>query len=121
MQREPPQDALPLRPQLDDHSSPIPSVPAPSHHPSPREAIDKLYDAVMTDLQTLGQDPDCRRPATLEPLDLQQNDILLRLHSGCAGRHLADTQELSDPIPQLGESRVVDGILSFSTPACSKH
>jgi hypothetical protein len=54
MQSEPPQDGLSLRPQLDDDSSSIPSIPAPNHHPSPREAIDKLHDAVMTDLQALG-------------------------------------------------------------------
>jgi hypothetical protein len=75
----------------------------------------------MTDLQALGQDPDRRRPAALEPLELQENEILLRLHSSCAGRHLADTQELSNPIPQLGESRVVDDTFSFSTPACPNH
>ena len=121
MQGEPPQDGLTLRPQLDDDSSSIPSVPAASHHPSPREAIDKLHDAVMTDLQALGQDSDRRRPTALQPLELQKNVILLRLHSGGAGRHLADTQELSNPIPQLGESRVVDDTVSVATPACPNH
>ena len=84
-------------------------------------AFSLRFYAVMMDLQPLGQDPDRRRPAALEPLELQENEILLRLHSGCAGRHLADTQELSNPIPQLGESRVVDDTVSVATPACPNH
>jgi hypothetical protein len=75
----------------------------------------------MTDLQALGQNPDRRRPAVLEPLELQENEVLLRLHSGSAGRHLADTQELSNPIPQLGESRIVDDTVTVATPARLNH
>jgi hypothetical protein len=40
MQGEPPQHGPPLRAQVDDDPSAIPSVAAPDNHPSPRETID---------------------------------------------------------------------------------
>jgi len=75
----------------------------------------------MTDLEPLGQNADRGRPVGLEPLELQQEQILLRFHSGCATGDLADTEESSDLVPQFGESRIVNDDRWFALPACANH
>jgi hypothetical protein len=120
MERQPPQHGPPLRPELDDDPSAILPVAAPAHHSPSRQAIDQLHHAVVPDLQTLRQDTYGDRLAALEPLELQEQLVLLRLHPGRAGGDLTQTQELADPIPELGERGVVDGILSPGA-TCSTH
>jgi hypothetical protein len=56
----------------------------------------------------------------LESLELQKEQILLRLHPGGAGRDFTHTQELPDPVPQLRERGIVDDLVA-AVLSCPKH
>jgi hypothetical protein len=62
----------------------------------------------MPNLEARGQDAHGRRLAALEPLDLEQHEVLLRLHARRACRQLPYAEESPDLVPQIGEGPVVD-------------
>jgi hypothetical protein len=76
---------------------------------------------VVADLQALCQEPHGHRLVVLETLELQKEQILLRLHPGGAGRDFTHTQELPDPIPQLGKRGIVDDLVATAPLSCPKH
>src|SRR5262249_55955593 len=63
---------------------------------------------VVSDLKTLGQCPDGDRPSRLEPLHLQQHEILLRLDTSRPRRQLSLAQEAADLVAKVGQRGVVD-------------
>src|SRR5436309_5691706 len=62
----------------------------------------------MPDLQTLGEHAQRRRLVPLEPLDLEQDDILLRLDTGRARGDLTNPEETSDLIAEIGKGSIVE-------------
>lgn len=62
----------------------------------------------MPDLQTFGEDAHGGHLMSLESLDLQQHEILLRLHAGGAGGDFANPEEASDLIAQIGKCSIVE-------------
>jgi hypothetical protein len=108
MQGEPSQNRLARRPHHDDDLPPIWTVATAVNHVPPHQAIDQLDRGVVLNLESLGQDPDGRRRATFQSLDLQQRQILLGLDAGGPRGDLAASQESPDAVAQLGERRIVD-------------
>ena len=67
---------------------------------------------MVPDLQPLGESTDRHRAPTFEPLELEQDGVLLRLHARRARGLLAPTEEAPQLIPQVGEPRaLVDGLI----------
>ena len=61
----------------------------------------------MADLQSLGQRPDRRRPAALEPFHLQEEDVVLRLDPRGPRGLFANPEETPNVIAKIGERLVV--------------
>jgi hypothetical protein len=81
----------------------------PLHQAPAHEAIDKLDRRVMLDLEPLGQDTDRRRrPTPLEPLDLEQEEVLLGRHARAPSRDLTSPEKSSNLIAQVGKRTVID-------------
>jgi hypothetical protein len=62
----------------------------------------------MSCTAALGEHPDRGRSATLQSLDLEQGEVLLRLDAGGPRGHFAAPQESPDAVAKVGERRVVD-------------
>jgi hypothetical protein len=66
------------------------------------EAVHEFDDAVVAQLQTLGQLADAGLASGGEPTQSQHKQVLLRLQARIAGRFLAPVQVDSDPVPEFG-------------------
>lgn len=75
---------------------------------TPGEAIDELNRRMMLNLEPLGQRTDRHGPPALQPLDLEQEEILLGLHARAPSRHLASPEEPSNLVAQVGKRAVID-------------
>jgi hypothetical protein len=95
-------------PQTDDDLAPITTVAPPLDHVSVHQAIHQLNDGVMADLQPFGEHAHRRHFVSLEAFDLQQDQVLLRLHAGGPGGHLANAKEASDQIAKIGQGPIVE-------------
>ena len=85
---------------------------APLDHAARRESIDQLNDGMMAELEAFGQRTDRRRLSTFETLDLEQEQIVLRLDARRAGDDLANAQEPANLISQIRERGVVETLAS---------
>lgn len=108
MAREPAQHAFARWPYTHDHLTPIAPVSAPLDHPAFDKAINQLNHGVMLDLQTLREHPDGCHVAPFEALDLQEDQVLLRLYTGRARGRFAYAQEPPQPIAQIRQRPVVE-------------
>lgn len=102
------QHLLAGRPETDDDFSAIATITAPFDHAASDETVDELDHRVMVDLQAVRQNTDRRYLSTLEPLDLQEGQVLLWLYTGTAGRSLSDAQETPQLMPKIRERAVVE-------------
>jgi hypothetical protein len=75
------------------------------------QAIDELNHGVMAELEPLRESTDRRRLPALEPLHLEQQQILLRLDAGGTGGSLANPQEPANLVPQIRENCVVQAVM----------
>ena len=62
----------------------------------------------MADLQTFGQHAHRRHLMPFESLDLEQHEILLRLHPRRAGGDFADAKKASYLIAEIREGSIID-------------
>ena len=72
--------------------------------PSCCETIHQLDHSVVADGHPLGDAGDGGRVTLGQPLDRQQELMLLRLQAHRAGRLLAEREKLSDLMPPFGQS-----------------
>ena len=100
------------RPQLDDDPAPVRGGAAPRNHPSGREAVDELHHGVMAELQALGERAYRRGSLTLQPLDLQEQKIVLGFDPGRLRGELARAEKPANVVPKFGEGAIVDGWLA---------
>jgi hypothetical protein len=108
MPRESFQHLLTAWAQGHDDFPTVGSRPAPFHEAAPLEAVDQLHGGVMPDLEPFRQHPDRGLGAALEALDLQQNEVLLRLDTRCPRRELTASKKPAQLVPQIGERWVID-------------
>jgi len=101
------ENLLPRRTQAHEHLTSITTMSAPLDHALPHQPIHQLNGGVVADLQTVREHAHRRRLVPLEALDLQQNEVLLGLHTGVSGGDFPDPQESSNLIAQIGERSVV--------------
>jgi len=96
---------------------------AACHHGSPRQPVNQPDRAMVAQLQSLGEEPDGGGLPSLEPLDLEQEQILLRLDPSRAGCNLPETEKPADLIAQLRESPIVDAArdADLSTTTLRNH
>jgi hypothetical protein len=95
---------------MHDDLAPITPLSPPLDHASTHEPVYQLNDRVMADLETFGEHAHRHRLVSLEALDLEEGEVLLRLHPGSAGRDLAHPEKPSDLITQIGEGPIVQTI-----------
>jgi hypothetical protein len=75
---------------------------------------------VVLGLKSLGQGPDRRRLAPVQPLDLQQQQVLLRRHARRPRGDFPGPQEPPHLIPEVRERPVVD-VWRLALGASSAH
>lgn len=117
MQRQLAQHSFAARCRVNQHLTVVVRAAASPCQASLLQPVKKLYGAVMLNLEPLGQVADRGRCSAGQPLDGQQQLVLLRLESRRAGRLLAEMQEPPDLMTELSQSAVlgngdVDGSLS---------
>lgn len=100
---EPRENFFASRSQVQDHLPAVaPGALSPQELPF-FEAVHQLHDAVMPQLQTLGEFPDAGLAACRKSSQSQHEHVLLRLETRVAGRFLAPVQVNSDPVPEFGQ------------------
>jgi hypothetical protein len=92
---------------MHDDLAPITPLPPPLHHASSHQPVHQLNDRVMADLETFREHAHRRGLTPLETFDLQQQEVLLRLHACRTRGDLANPEETSDLIAQIGEGSIV--------------
>jgi len=107
--RDLPDDRLSGPSQAHHDLPPVAPALLPLDHAAPSQTVDQLDGGVVADLQALGQDSDVRHPAPGQALDLQQDEILLRLDASLARDDLAGAHDAAELVAQVGQRRVVDG------------
>jgi hypothetical protein len=100
------------RPQLDDDPAPVRGGAASRNHPSGREAVDELHHGVMAKLEALGERAYRRGSLVRQPLDLQEQKIVLGLDPGRSRSILARAEKPANVVPKFGEGAIVDGWLA---------
>jgi hypothetical protein len=106
------------RPQLDDDLAPIQRGAAPRHHRSGREAVHKLHHGVMAELKALGERAHRCRSLVLEPLDLQEQQVVLGFDPDRSGGILARAKKPANVVAKLGEGAIVDDRLAGRLRSC---
>ena len=101
------EDPLAGRPQTHHDLAPIAAVPPSLNHAGSHQTVDQLNDGVMADLQTFGQHAHRRHLMPFESLDLEQHEILLRLHPRRAGGDFADAKKASYLIAEIREGSII--------------
>ena len=85
------------------------AAPTPAlHHAPPRQPVDELHDAVVLHLQALGERADRGGAAAVEALDLEQDEVLLRLDAGRPCRQLTEAEKPPQVVAKVGQRSVVD-------------
>lgn len=107
MKGEPSQHPLARRPKLDGDHTPVRTLLSAGDHALVNQPVDELDRAVMAQLQPLREPANSGRMLPFQTLDLQQQEVLLRLDARRSGCGLPAPQKLPDGIPELGERPVV--------------
>src|SRR3989442_618934 len=121
IQRELPQHRLAGGTERDRDFAPIATVTPACDHVALDQPVDELHDAVVAELEPLGQRSDRGRPTAVQALELQEQEILLGLDTGRPGSLLAAPHEAPDLVTQLGQGLVVDRRSRPRLPPCGRH
>jgi len=111
-EREFPEQGFALRGDFDQDFPVVERVSVAAHHAERGQAVDELDHGVVLELELPGEGADRRQVVGGQPLDRQQQLVLLRLEAGVACRLLAERQKAAD---QMAEKRQIL-IIWFAQP-----
>ena len=107
--REPAKDGVSTPGDLDEHTPAVTRIGFATHEPLVGKPVDETHGAVMADVQTLGQCADRRRCVWRQPLQREQQLVLLRIEPARAGRFLTEGEKPADLVAEFGERAIVSG------------
>lgn len=102
-ERELPEHALAFGGDVDQDLAMIVGMAQPPEHAEGNHPVDQSADRVMLELQLPRQISDRREAVGGQPLDGEQQLMLLRLKPGAAGRLLAEHQESAEKVAEPRE------------------
>ena len=112
--RKPSQHLLPSRSQPHLNLPAVVPAPVTPDETIRFQAIDQADGAMMPNLQTLRENPDCRFLPVRHSLELEQRLVLLRLEAGSLRRPLAEFQVMPNRIPEISHCLII-GVGSADT------
>src|SRR4051812_41280616 len=95
------EDAVAFRGQLDEHRAPVVRAALPPHEPALLAAVDEAHRALMLDLQPLRDGAHRRFFVLRQPLQRQQQLMLLRLEARLARRRLTEADITAELVTKL--------------------
>lgn len=105
--RQPLEDGLAQGGDLDQDFAPVDGTTVAADHAERGQAVDEADHRVVLELELPGQGADGRSRAGRQPLDRQQELVLLGLEARAAGLALAEHQEAADEVAEPRETLVV--------------
>ena len=101
------EDGLRLRSDLDQDFALVQGVAVAADHAQRGQAVDEAHDGVMLQLQLPGQGADGRQPVGGQPLDREEQLVLLGLEALLAGRPLAEHEEAAKKVAEVGQALII--------------
>jgi hypothetical protein len=106
MEGELAQDALAARGDADQDDAAIGAAADAANQTSRFEAVEQLDEAVMLQMETLGEVADRGLAIGRSALDGEEQLVVLRLETGGASGLLAQIQEAANLIPELSQGTI---------------